>query len=301
MKLATLTFLSILFCLPASGKKIYSIPKQDFVKQFSDTSAIEKVYCYNSSGEKFWIIVQNTTILILHQNEGRPKKLMLGTTKYKNGTIEALELNNWNLSGRNKRLSLFKLSDVSAIEVEVTSNERQMAYFDDDSCRSLWKFRNDSLQNSYTTDSLYVVRLLVKQSSDTLTLLENACYHMKFKDGNEVVYGVIQKITQDSIYISNRFNIKAAETDKVEYKVYGNRIDDISTIKMLHSGGLYFRKKDAGEWDISVVRDARSQYHPCGFTKYQNSCQSYFVRMWLTNNGFKLVFESGGKIYWWGA
>ena len=40
--------------------------------------------------------------------------------------------------------------------------------------------------------------------------MENACHHLKFKDNNNVEYGVVPKIKGDSIYSFNRITAESS-------------------------------------------------------------------------------------------
>jgi hypothetical protein len=295
-KLVVLNAMLLFICFSSLGKDIFKMPKDDFVAQFNGAT-LERIYCYKENGEKMWVIVNDNTLLILQLNDGKKKKVLLETVKYRNGVIEAFPANPL-LPGKRK----FNFKDVSRFEVEQKYGIRPLPYFDIDDRKKLLSFKNDSLDKSYLNDSMLIIDLILKNSSrDTLSIIENACYNMKFKDNNHVESGVVVKITQDSIYISNTYNQKTAETERKEYKIYGYSIHDISELQLLHSGGFYFRSKKATEWDLEIRKDNRRKYHLCWFSMNSETGKIDLVRLWLTNDGFKLVFESNGKVYWYGA
>jgi hypothetical protein len=47
----------------------YAIPKDYFIRQFSDTTKLSRIYCLNKKGEKIWLknIIDFTLTLNFHQ------------------------------------------------------------------------------------------------------------------------------------------------------------------------------------------------------------------------------------------
>lgn len=290
--IAILLFIS----LAGFGKRIYTIPKSDFEKQFNDSAEVDQIYCFKENGEKVWLRPNKGTILNFNLNDGSKKKIILRTIRYKNGIITATEYNAWDIKIKTQ---FFNFADIASFTIQ-RKGETEFAYFDVDSCRKELRFKNDSLDKEREGTKRLVIYLIEKNTSspDTISIEEAACYNMKFKDSGSVEFGVVQKITSDSFYISNYFNPDVAKAEKKAYQIFRYANTDITALRLLPSGGFHFRIKNASDYDIKVVADTRPINRNCWFTMYRGTCRIFFVRAWLTLRGFYMVTEAEGKVAW---
>lgn len=290
------TFLSFI----AFGKNIYTLSKEDFIKQFSDSSfsydrlRLSRIYCHNEKGDKVWLYFNQNSILIATLNDNRKKELMLHSIKYVIDEIQAKEFNVW--MPRNK---IYKINEIASLTIEKKYKGAESPYFNVDSVRVLCDNKNDSIKKLYSTGNEYVVSLILtnKRKKDTLLIMEKACYHMKFKDNSETVFGVVQKITKDSIIISSSFNQNMANWHKKEFKIYHFPINDISEIKLLKTGGYSFKTIKMEDVPFEVIeRKKEIKNRPIWYSFYATLGEIDFYRAFFIEGGlFGGVAEKGGN------
>ena len=281
------------------GRKLYTMTKEDFASQFNENLYLQKVYCQNEKGEKVWLHCTNSTILTISLKDKKPESLMLHTIKLKQGIIEAVKYNVW-MPG--KKINSFDLSEVVAISIERRFQEYETPYFNIDSVRAITKQKNDSLLDIYSYGSEFVIFLVSPKNfkNDTLKIQENACYNLTFKDGRKTEFGVVQKITEDSIYISNFFNPKAAQRSKKEFDLLGYLATDIKGISLLRSGGFIFNDVKTEDCVLYVEnRKKNANNCPYWFAFSPTSGEINFYRLWQTNSGFPGITEINGKATWY--
>lgn len=296
----TLIPIFLFFSITGYGKRIYTISKEDFIQQFKDTASLLQVYCANHKGERVWLNTNLNTKLTIRLKDNSEKKLFLYKTTLKGSTIESEVLTTWSLFSY-KKISI-DINDVQTLSiVKEAYDEYERPYFSLDSVRTLVQFKNDSLSREYSTGTELVIYLKEKNNpdADTIAILINACYHLKFKDGNEAVFGVVQKITEDSIYISNSFNEAMAKANKKEYKIFAYPIQQLSELNLLKSTGRKFKKLKFQDLDITIVRINRTDHVcPCWFRFRRYDGEIYFNRDWRTEFGWAGISEQNGRPIW---
>lgn len=275
----------------AFGKKIYTLPKEDFIKQFNDSASIDRVYCYNEQGNKVWLAF---TILIAKFNDNKEKKLMFESIRYKLGEIQAIEETIWGAS----KIKKYKINDIKSFTIE-GNNLDERPYFDMDSLRALNALKNDSIKKLYSVGNEYVVLLTLpnKRKKDTLLIMENACYHMKFKNNEETMFGVVHKITKDSIVISNTFNPNIADFYKKAFINYHLPISDIREIKLLKTHGYGFRTIKTADVPMEIIeRKKEAQNRPMWYSFDVLLGEIFFCRVWFVDgNRYHAIAEQKGK------
>ncbi|WP_336514162.1 hypothetical protein [Pollutibacter soli] len=293
-----LTFL-LLASVSCYGKKVYTLSKNDFIYQFRDTTNLLQVHCINEKGLKVWLHTTAQTILVAKMQESREKKLILYKVTLKGDAIEAIEYNVWIPS---KKIISINIDSVHSFEIEKNGfQEYERPYFSLDSARALLKFKNDSLANAYTGGEEFVIYMKEKNNpaADTIAIIENACYHLKFKDGNDAEFGVVYKITKDSISVSNRFNEAIAKRDKKEYRIYNYAISDLAELSVFRFKGQKFRTLKFTDYDILVSTVPKADHGcPCWFSLVRYNGEVYFYRYWRTENGFAGISEQNGRPIW---
>lgn len=290
--LAVLMFVS----LSCFGKKEYTISKSDFISQFTNPYGL-RIYCFNETGARVWLHCNKNTQLILKLKSNEEKVLMLETVKYVNETIEAIEYNVW-MPGN--KVSIFAMDDVQSLIIKRKYQEYESPYFNLDSSRNIAKLKNDSLKKEYSAKKELTIVLPAKSNKDTLLISPDACYHINFKDNNQVKFGVVQQITKDSIYISSSFNAEMAAKDKKDYTVYQYPISDISGLSLLKSGGYSYRTINIGDYDVLVKKaDKSSSFMPYWYAVNPGNGAIKFYRTWLTDSGFLGITETNGRAIWY--
>lgn len=305
MKTKILLAILLLISVSCFGKHIYTIPKADFINQFSNPKSLSRVYCFNEEGNKVWFMTTKNTLLTLKLKDNNEKVLILHTVKYDSETIEAIEFNTWSLSMLpKKKTSIFNIGDVESFTMERRFNdhEYEMPFFNLDSIRNVVRSKNDSLRKEYAAGTEWVICLTAKEKpdGDTLAIRSNASYHINFKDNNRVEYGVVKKITQDSIYISSSFNKAMAASSKKEYTIYQYPINDISGLRLLKSDHYSAREIKLEDYNIIIKKiDKVILGNPCWYAADPLRGEIKFYRFWRTDRGFSGITEIDGKAIWY--
>jgi hypothetical protein len=204
-----------------------------------------------------------------------------------------------NTSNINRSISI---KDISSIGINVDSL-KEIPYSNLDSCKELVKLKNDSLESKCNKQKEVVLYLypisMNAPIKDTICIVENACYHIKFKNKINVNYGVIEKITMDSIYISNSFNKNTAKHEKHEYKILKYSIKDIAHVQLLKSNGWTFLNIDNEMYNF-ITKEINSSHLrcPCWFKLDESNEEISFYREWPTTTGYYGVREINGHISW---
>lgn len=246
------------------GRKLYTMTKEDFANQFNENHYLQKIYCQNEKGEKVWLHCTNSTILTISLKNKKPESLMLHTIKLKQGIIEAVKYNVW-IPG--KTICSFDLGI-----------------------------------DTYNYGSEFVIFLVSPKNfkNDTFKIQENACYNLAFKDGHKTEFGVVQKITEESIYIYNFFNPKTAQRNKKAFDLLGYLATDIKEISLLRSGGFTFNDIKIEDCALYIEnRKGNANNCPYWFAFSPTSGEINFYRLWQTNTGFSGITEINGRATWY--
>lgn len=280
----------------------YSIPADDFISQFNDTSNLSRIYCFNKKGNKVWLTNIPNGLLTLKLKDNKSKELELASVRYKNGIVDGAEI--WRPPGKisyTKRPVTINFSDVFSIILESTY-AAESPYFDFDSCKRIWKLKTDSIAAYYSTGKEIVLWLISKKPArlDSLAIYENACYNVIFKDNVSVTSGVVHKITIDSIYISNSFNSNSARASNKEYKILKYAVKDIHKLRLLKSHGYSYKDILTNEYNISPVEIERSTSVPqCWVRIIPYSGHVITYRAFLAESGFLAIGEEKGRLIWY--
>jgi hypothetical protein len=280
------------------GQAKFSIPTTDFIGQFSNDSTLSRIYCFNKKGEKVWLTNIQNFILTLVLKDGKPKKIKLGSAKYKNGLITGVDLKR---SDFKIRMATFDFTNISSIVVQAYYSI-ESPYFDFDSSKKVWQVKADSLDKLYSSEKELVLYLMPKDNTkkDTLLIYANACYAINFSNNVHIKNGVVQKITTDSIYISNNFDSNTAKANKEDYKVLKYSFGDIKEISILKGNGFSYKNINITDFIIVPIELEKDKLvQPCWFEINSYSGKVEFYRLLLTANGFLGIKAENGKIYWY--
>lgn len=273
----------------------YIVPADYFIAQFSDTSNPSRIYCINKKGKKVWLTNVRDYLLTLELKDSKSKKVELISAKYRDGIIEGT-----GLTRKNNMITL-SFSDVSSIAIQSTY-AIESPYFDIDSCKKIWNRKTDSLTEYYSTGKEVVLYLISKNNpkADSLLIYENGCYNINFKDNVHIKKGVVQKITTDSIYVSNNFDTNSAKVNNDQYKVLKYSISDIAELQLLKTGGYSYKNMTINNYNIVPLEIERNKLiPPCWFKINSYSGKVELYRALLTLSGFVGVKEENGKLYWY--
>ncbi len=157
----------------------------------------------------------------------------------------------------------------------------------------------DSVCNKYTKYAIYLNPINSKKpDTDSIVLYENACFNIVFKDKNHIKYGVIKKITKDSLYISNSFNENTAKKSKIKYKILRYPISEIKKIKLLTEGGLISKSVSYKKFNFEIIPFNKDEAGDPTFFAWDEIGKIYFYRVWLTEKRYRPIKEINGRIYW---
>jgi len=284
------------------GPAKYSIPGEDFIAQFSNTSNFSRIYCFNKKGKKVWLTNVSNYVLTFELKGTISQKLQFISAEYNNGIIEGVQLNPKAFkSVAANILTRINFPDVSSITLQ-SDYSIESPYFDFDSCKRIWQWKRDSLAKHYSGGKELVLYFIPKNNSkaDSLLIYENACYNINFKDNVHVKYGVVQKITLDSIYISNSFDGNTAKANKEEYTILQYALGDILELSLLKGGGYSYKSISASDYHLMPLEVERNKLTPpCWFKIKSYSGNVVLYRAYLMLSGFAGVMEENGKIYWY--
>jgi len=299
MKSRVILFLLVLISVSSFGRKRYNLSKEDFINQFNESQYLNKVYCQNNLGETVWLFCNENTILNIVFKDSIRKKIMLQKTKLKQGIIETVNFSIW--WPRNKIVK-YDFNKVVEIYIEQKYQEDERPYFDIDSVRIECKKKNDSLRNHYNYEIENYILLIEyqKNSKDTIRIIENACYNITFIDGVQTKIGVVNKITNDSIFITNYFNSKIALKSKMEFIQLGYSIKELKSISLHKSGGYGYKEIEIVSRNIIIKNRSRDVSNmPYWFTYYVFDGEIRLYRIWLKENGYFGISEQDGRAVWY--
>jgi hypothetical protein len=297
-------YLMLLLLLPLHcfGKQ-YTLSQTDFTNQVTAEGLLQRqIYCTNKKGEKVWLFYSASTILSLGIKNGKKTDVMLHSAKYKNGEIEALKFDVLlgNIGG--KKILSFHINDIESFTIKTQTQESDYPYYNLDSTRSFTCSFNDSIKKDYAAGSEWVIKITPKNKmgEDTFTLFTNACYHIAFKDNNPIQYGVVMKITQDSLYISNSFNANTAAKEKLPYKICAYPVNDILRLSLKAPGRSSDKTINIEDYNITVMQEEKAQMPVlCWYSFNAVNGESRLYRSWLTAEGFIGVGEQYGHTVWY--
>lgn len=292
---------AITFLVYAIGfsKPPYTISKEDIIAQFSVENKSNRIYCNNHQGKKIWLYYNENTHLIVKLKDNKKKKFILQTIRYQNNMIEGLPFHPW---GPPHIKINCTLEEIQSLKIVTTQFDHESPYFNLDSCRVLSRFKNDSIAKDYKSiDKLtLLLRTKMKSDHDSISIVEGACYNLTFRDNNRTEYGVVSKITADSIYISSSFNNETALANKKEYKIFRYSFKDLAELKLRKSGGFSYKTIDLNLYQINVVKTTREKLDcPAWFAITPESGKINFYRSWLTERGYLGITEVNGRPTWY--
>ncbi|MCF6407196.1 hypothetical protein L3C95_30145 [Chitinophaga filiformis] len=300
MKQKALFTVFLLLSLSCFGIKKYTIPKDEFLQQLSTGSLPPgRVYCYKADGSKVWLFYNKSSVLGIKLKDNTKRDVELHTVTLKNGTLAATVFNVWWWSNK---VYTVNIDDIQSFYIERRTTESVMSYVDIDNSRHLVRLKNDSLKNIYANRDELMISWVAKgnSSKDTFRIRENVCYHMDFKDKRQTTYGIVQKITKDSIYISNVYNQEWATVNKTTYEIWGYAIRDIMQLRLLKSGGYGYKAVNADDYEMLVTKtDWNSLRFPYWYAANPTTGELEFYQAWLTARGFLGIREEKGKMYWY--
>lgn len=302
LKMKTIIYLLLFISFSCYGERIYTMDKNDFINQFNDSIALQKIYCYNEKGEKIWLNCNENFQLTIKLSNNKEYKLMLQTIRYKSGKIKASEYNAWWPSKKINSYDIDNVVSFKIINLAALFAEREVPYFDINNIKKNIKYKNDSVRNKLQTGTEFVIKLRKKDEiNNDFKILENLSYNIKFKDNKKTEYGIVQKISNDSIYISNDYNENMSLANKRKYEIYKYSISDISELELLKSGGWSFKNIKMEEFIVNIEKtnkDSLKNYQ-CWYAMNPTNGKINLYRYWLTNRGFVGITESNQKIFWY--
>lgn len=299
MKNTVFLFLLVIISISSFGVKRYNISIEEFINQFNESKYLNRVYCQNDSGEIIWLICNENTILNLVFEDGIRKKVMLQKTKLIDDLIETIDYNVWWPSNK---FTNYNLEKVKEIYIERKFGEYERPYFNIDSVRIECERKNDSLKSYYDTREEYYLLMIDNKENlkDSIYIIENACYNITFRDDVKTNYGVVNKITADSIFVTNYFNSAMAIKNKSEFNLLKYSLDELKSLSLLKSGGYGYNTIEIKERELIVdIRSCNISNMPYWFSFYDSDGKIKLYRLWLKENGYFGISEQNGRAVWY--
>lgn len=298
MKHKLLFYISLFLAITCFGKKIYTMASSDFTNQFNKTKFLQRVYCTNEKKEKVWLYCNDNTNLTITLSNKKQEKLLLSTIRYYDGKIEAIKYNVWMPS---RKVSSFNLNEITSIFIVKEFEEYEKPYFNISDSLIIAKRKNDSLTKVYMSTERNVIFLTkdIKSKIDTFRIMEDGCYNLTFQDGVETNFGVVQKITLDSIFISNYFNQRIASKFKKDFKNLGYQIKEIKKVNLLELNGRSFNQREFDRNNIFLQKENLKIYrnaHWYAVDYYSGEISLY--RLLQTEKKLTGITENKGFIVW---
>lgn len=295
-------FISLTLGLKA--QEIYWLNVQDLKDQFSKKSDYNMVCCRNSAGSKVYVDREGLVLSLTIKGQKTACRFMAERTECLGDAISGSELT---LFGQKKSVNL---DDIS--KIELTGRTRFICNFSQkDSLEKIVDLKNDSIKHNYNLNSKYVIYWRSKSKivsyKDSVMIMEKACYHFVFADNKEVYYGIVMKITPDSVFVSSAFSGANAKKEGVEYKILKYKISDIKILKLPRNSGFGYKKLYAKDYELDVIAFKHSYTHIM-WDFYSGCPEFYSIILWnwelvysvnlLTERGFVPIREDNGRIYW---
>lgn len=291
----------LVFTGSVSATKIYTINKEEIVAHLTKTSANMEIVCFNAKGEKVVLHYTKNTLLLLETNSGS-KHLMLYSAKYVNRAAQGYEFNfMW---GASKKLININMNEVVKVWLKTLTNEEWTTnYIDNSGIAEITKAKNDSLQHLHQAKGhSYWINFIPKSTNnrDTIFIIEDACYNLTFKDNEHTTFGVVQKITKDSIFITNTFNQAMASKQGKTFLLLKYAVHDINQINLLKPGGFSYRNVSIDDYNIKIEYEQTSGLmRPYWYAYDPLSGKINFYRSWLRSHSYAGITENNGNAIWY--
>ncbi len=208
----------------------------------------------------------------------------------------------YNVWWPSSKISTFNLDDVEALNITRKFQENDIPFFDRDNSRRLTKLKNDSLKNMYATGSATILHFIAREKTgpDIFYITPGACYHIYFKDGTKTAFGIVERITEDSIYITSHISTDMAVVAKEPYNVYRYRHSDISALRLAKSDGFSAKMVNIGDYIMAVRKVEKTTLgYPGWYAWSTSSGEINFYRPWLMFNGYRGITETAGRAVWY--
>jgi hypothetical protein len=290
-----LILLLILTCVIISCST-YTLTTQDLVTQFSDTIKYNRISCKDDKGDIVWLYLNaHTSLQILEKNQSKPLEFNIYSTRCSNDSLKG-KLQNFR--GTDRSISL---DDISTISLK-TIFPKESIFFNLDSCKKIVTEKNDSLDKICLSKNELAIYLVPINNNapikDSIGIFTNACYFINFTN-SQIKRGVITKITEDSIYITNAFSKEVAIRSKIEFKVLKYRVDEITSIILYHESGIIANKLDRKDYKfITKEINSLDSYCSCWYVCDEFTGDIWLYRDELTAIGYVGVKEINGEVYW---
>lgn len=275
----------------------YSMTASDFSETFTDSSSRKQLICRNDLGEKLLAGYYNNTQLKVFLKDESYKTIFSNSVELTDGKIDATEITKF---WKNKRPCKIAIDDIDSISIRKMWITWTTPYYDLDSLQNQHRIRMDSLEREYTTTDRLILELISKSKSqsDTLRIIENACYHLEMSNGKTFRYGIIYKITQDSITISTVFDPRQT-LQQIKGSLFSYSLSELTKLNLLKSGGIGAKSISIDKYNL-IARQAPKDFMfpPCWYSISRINGRLIFYRLLLTEGGFKGVQYEGGKYYW---
>lgn len=288
----------IIFILTNSNlhAKDFSLTIKELLDQLMDTIEYDRVRCSNSNGELVWLDIRGgATLKIQEIDNGQIHSLNIAHVHL---TVDSLR----GKTDNQKSIISISLSKIDSVWINHIFPKTN-PYFDPIKVSNRVKLLNDSLDQFCFIDSRYSIYLNPVKSKvpiqDSIILDEGECYNMIFVDDVRVQHGVLQKITKDSIFITNSFNHNTAKREKKDYTVLRYSIKDIKALKLQTNNGVTFKKITNSQYVFEAIPfDKENTGCSSYYTWDEYTGQIYFYRFWLVERGFVPIREQDGHLSW---
>lgn len=269
----------------------------DFSETFADTSSPEQLICRNEKGEKLIAGYSHNARLKLLLKDKSEKTILSSSVKFSKDKIIATYLTKFWEKEKACEIALDEIETITIREMWIAWT---IPYYDLDSLQNQQRNKMDSLVKEYATTDRLFLELIPKnkQQTDTIRVFENACYHLEIKNNQEFQYGIIQKITSDSITISTVFSPSQTNTLNKNSQ-FQFSLQDIKKINALKSGGIGVKAFLVSDYELSTKQSPKNlPIVPCWYSISRINGELYFYRLMLTEDGFKGIRYENDKYYW---
>lgn len=282
--------------LKAQLLKVAEAEKKDTLEKTS--SGINRIACSNSKNKRVWLYISREMKLkITAGSSEKPFSL----------NMYGMIIRNDSLVSKYSRLirldTAFAFSDIRNVEILAMTPYTEPC-FNVDSLNKVAELLSKKETELCANDKNQIIQMQItgNQKSilqdDYLLLFAGAVYNLGFNDKVKVKSGLVHKIRNDSIYISNALNENVAKKEKINYKILRYHVKDIVSVDLYHT----YNSPDhfeimSGDFDIKTLAYNQYDGKPCPIYKVMEKkgkiLKYYF---WLTLSGYFAITEDEGNI-----
>jgi hypothetical protein len=262
-----------------------------------------RIACIDKNNHKVWLYLdKNVRLHVKPKSTKSFTVLGLTTVKFKYDSVFGIYSGG---IGSYKRIPFLDI-DTSYIIAEFA---RKSKYFNNDSLLRIAESKNDSIKkiiDSYSFNLLHVNNRIksnrsgISDSDSGFNIGPNLICNLRFANDLTIYQGLVTKITNDSIFLTNCFSDSIAHNFKIKITELGFKITEMTEILLQNFYTHKYTFVHIKDCEL-IVKNVNNKQVKMGFSPWfaVNEIDGIVFKFYpyLFMNGYFSVIEKGGKLY----